>query len=109
MKSGTACPARTGDPQIHNLEVSIDHADDVEREAAIYAAFYHRGRKVFTLWTTDELARRAGIPHGSLATSLRYMASQREVADLGLGDHQRAWRLTDIGERIARSWLVSAA
>lgn len=102
------------EPQSSSLEVSKSGQDDVTRKAAVYAAFYHRGRREFVLWTVDEIAIRAGISPASAFAFLRSMLSSREAKamDVGGPDNKKGikgWFLTSAGRAIAQDYMQAAA
>lgn len=72
----------------------------------IMLAFWHRGRKQFAEWTSEEIAKRVGIEPTVAGRRLGALATQGLVnADLLPQHTARGWRLTPEGERYATHFL----
>lgn len=74
----------------------------------ILKAFWHRGRKAFVPWTTQELATRAKLPHdkisvamGSLVLSGLAVSQKTHMAGF------QTWHLTEAG-KVAASNIITA-
>jgi predicted transcriptional regulator len=77
----------------------VEHAD-------ILMAFWHRGRKVFAEWTSQEIAKRAELDVTVAGRRLGALMTNGIVTGSRLPQNaDRGWRLTKEGERFAASFL----
>jgi hypothetical protein len=89
----------------------VAQRNDVERKAAVYAAFYHRTRAAFVMWTKEEIAMRSGVSIQTASSILRSLAHSREAKTVSLSGNSDylGWHLTDAGERAAKVYLGAEA
>lgn len=77
----------------------------------LMTAFYHRGRKAYVSWTTEEIARRVNGDMVEVGQALRGMARAGLMTanNIGVhGTHVSAWTLTPKGEKAARTLREAA-
>jgi predicted transcriptional regulator len=74
--------------------------------ADILTAFWHKGRHVFAEWTSQEIAKRAGLEVTVAGRRLGALMTNGIVIGQRLPQNaDRGWRLTSEGERFAASLL----
>ena len=110
MKSWHRLPGSNGGPPDQQSRNFIAQQDAVDRKAAIYAVFYHRSRREFAPWTTEEISNRTGIPLLSVAAYLRVLKDSKEAVSVASSDTSlpKSWHLTPRGESIANAHLGAA-
>ncbi len=110
MKFGTASPARTGDPQIHNLEDFEAAAHSVDQEAAVLAAFWHRTRREFLPCTINDIVDRSKVSRDAAFSALTVLRKRKEASTTRLpGDSPvKGWFLTAAGKARLREQLEAA-
>ena len=81
-------------------------------------AFSHTGRRVFTCWTIDELARRTGIDADVLTVNLRVLSHKQLARGQKGHDRHKAsdeevdpttWELTALGKAQAAQIIHAEA
>lgn len=73
-------------------------------------SFYHRGRKTFVSWTTEEIARRVNADMFDVGQALRGLARAGLMTanNIGVhGTHISAWKLTSAGQAKARAIMAA--
>jgi hypothetical protein len=110
LKPWYRLPGSNGGPPDPQSRSSVAQQGAVDRKAAIYAAFYHRTRRKFVLWTTEEIANRTGIPLLSVAAHLRCLKDADEARSIASSETSapKSWYLTPRGQSIANTHLGAA-